>query len=123
MTEIIKDDVAPGPIKRKTERAVTDKGNVPVLLLYDEDNDRTVMARGDISGGMKVIGMLYDSSTENGEYLTPGGATQGGLTKAFMNTDTLEDKVENIIEQLKILNLNIAHMTGLYLDREDIDKE
>ena len=33
-------------IWKRSERAVRDKGNVPVNLLYDEDNDATVMNRG-----------------------------------------------------------------------------
>jgi len=119
MTERILDDVAPGPKRRKTEKAVIDAGGTPVILAYDEVNDRTVMVRGDIKGGMKVMCMLYD-----GETYIPGGGTQaGGMNKAFVNTDSLEDKMEDVLEQLQILNLHMAHITDIWLDREDIDKE
>ena len=119
MTEIIKTDIAPGPKRRKTEKAVIDAGGTPVLLAYDEVNDRTVMVRGDILGGMRVMGMLY----QDGTYVSHGGATQGGVNKAFTNTDNLEDKIENVVEQLKMLNIQMAHMTDIWLTKEDIDKE
>lgn len=121
MTERILDDVAPGPKRRKTERAIRDQAGNPVILCYDEENDRTVMVRGDIQGGMKVIGMLYDDRSDS---YTPGqGAEQGGVNKMFTNTDTLEDKMEDVLEQLQMMNMHLSHMTGIYLDREDIDKE
>ena len=119
MTEVILKDIAPGPKRRKTEKAVIDAGGTPVILAYDEVNDRTVMVRGDIKGGMKVIGMLYDGET----YIPSGGAGQGGMNKAFINTDALEDKMEDVLEQLQILNLHMASITDMWLDREDIDKE
>jgi hypothetical protein len=121
MTEIIKDDIAPGPKRRKTEKAVIDAGGTPVILAYDEVNDRTVMVRGDIAGGMKVIGMLYDPV--EGEYIPGHGAEQGGMNKAFINTDSLEEKVENVIEELRILNMHMSHITDIWLNREDMDKE
>lgn len=120
MTEKILTDIAPGPRNRKTERPVMNNG-VPVLLVYDEENDRTVMVRGDIQGGMKVIGMMYDGV--NDEYIAPSGSGQGGINKQFINTDTLEDKMEDVLEQLQILNLHMSHMTGIWLDREDVSKE
>lgn len=121
MTEKILTDIAPGPKRRKTERAVRDQAGNPVILCYDEENDRTVMVRGDIVGGMKVIGMLYDDTTDS--YKPGQGAEQGGINKSFINTDTLEDKMEDVLEQLQILNLHMSHMTEMSLDREDIDKE
>ena len=106
-------------MRRKTERAVIDRGGTPVILAYDEENDRTVMVRGDIIGGMRVIGMLYDGES----YIPSEGASQGGMNKAFINTDTLEDKMEDVLEQLQILNLHMQAITNISLDREDIDKE
>ena len=119
MTEKILTDIAPGPKRRKTEKAVIDAGGTPVILAYDEVNDRTVMVRGDISGGMRVMGMLY----QDGTYVPIGGTTQGGMNKSFINTDNLEDKMENVLEQLKILNLHMSSITDMWLDKEDIDKE
>ena len=119
MTEKILTDIAPGPKRRKTEKAVIDAGGTPVILAYDEVNDRTVMVRGDITGGMRVMGMLY----QDGTYVPIGGTTQGGMNKSFINTDNLEDKMENVIELLKMITIQMAHMTDVWLEREDIDKE
>ena len=41
-------------IRRKTEKAVRDRSGVPVQLLYNEDDDETIMARGTTSGGAIV---------------------------------------------------------------------
>lgn len=119
MTERILTDIAPGPKRRKTEKAVIDAGGTPVMLAYDEVNDRTVMVRGEIAGGMRVTGMLY-----NGEvYIAGGGTGQGGMNQAFVNTDKLEDKMEDVLEQMKILNLHMSSITDMWLDKEDIDTE
>ncbi len=42
-------------IRRKTEKAVRDRAGVPVTLLYDETNDKTIMARGDANGQQSVV--------------------------------------------------------------------
>jgi hypothetical protein len=121
MTEIIKTDIAPGPVRRKTEKAIKDQGGNPVILAYDEVNDRTVMVRGDISGGLRVIGMMYDPS--EGEYIPGQGATQGGVNKAFINTDHLEDLMSGVIEQLRILNVHMASMTDMDINKQDLGDE
>jgi hypothetical protein len=42
--------MANGPIRRKTEKAVRDRAGVPVGLLYDEKNDKTIMHRASATG-------------------------------------------------------------------------
>ena len=51
--------MADGPIRRKTEKAVRDRAGVPVGLLYDETNDKTIMARGTATGATETT--LYDA--------------------------------------------------------------
>jgi hypothetical protein len=46
--------MASGPIRRKTEKAVRDRAGVPVTLLYDETNDKTIMARSR-NGGEQFV--------------------------------------------------------------------
>jgi hypothetical protein len=50
---------APGPIRRKSEKAVRDRAGVPVGLLYDEINDKTIMQRGGEEGYAKVQTMEH----------------------------------------------------------------
>jgi len=47
--------MADGPIRRKSEKAVRDRAGVPVGLLYDEANDKTIMQRGDSTGSGSVV--------------------------------------------------------------------
>lgn len=67
------------------------------------------------------VNRINDLNT--GENIPQSGATAGGITKSFINTDSLEDKFENVIEQLKIMNLHLSHITDMWIDREDIDSE
>ena len=119
MTEIIKTDIAPGPKRRKTEKAVIDAGGTPVILAYDEVNDRTVMVRGDIQGGLRVTSMLY-----NGEVYVPStGATQGGVNKVFTNTDNLESLLESMLEQQRLMNYHLAYLSDMQINKDDLGDE
>ena len=56
--------MADGPIRRKTEKAVRDRAGVPVTLLYDETNDKTIMSRGNASGQQIVNVPTIDSAVD-----------------------------------------------------------
>lgn len=58
--------MANGPIRRKTEKAVRDRAGVPVGLLYDETNDKTIMQRANTDGAAKIAMYAYDEI--NGEW-------------------------------------------------------
>ena len=57
--------------RRKTETAVLDSRGRPVGLLYDETNDKTIMARGSTTGAtnVEVEGGTIDEVTQSNGYM------------------------------------------------------
>lgn len=110
-------DTTPKPNRRKTEKAVRDRAGVPVLLCYDEDNDKTIMIRASESGNMySVIGVI-DS---DGDTLNLSGATQNNNNSIFTNTDNTEGELEDLLAELRIMNIHLTSMTGMNITRDDL---
>jgi hypothetical protein len=115
--------MAGGPIRRKTEKAIRDRAGVPVLLFYDEDNDKTIMARASEDGELKIIGevdatiILKDA---DGNDLELTGEVQNNQNKLFVNSDSIEGKLDQLLTQLKIMNYHLSDMTDMQIDKHDI---
>jgi len=119
--------MADGPIRRKTEKAVRDRAGVPVMLLYDEENDKTIMARADADGQMYVVATISGTvdatlivKDGDGDDLELGGETQNNQNKLFVNSDSVEGKLDQLLSQLKIMNYHLSSMTDMQIDKHDI---
>ena len=121
--------MADGPIRRKTEKAVRDRAGVPVMLLYDEENDKTIMARADADGQIYVVATISGTvdvdatlivKDGDGDDLELGGETQNNQNKLFVNSDSIEGKLEQLLTQLKIMNYHLSDMTDMQIDKHDI---
>lgn len=107
-------------IRKVSERAVRDRAGVPVLLVYDEENDKTVMVRSTEDGSLySVIGVL-DS---DGETLQLTGTNQNNQNRVSTNTDDLESELMNILTQLRIMNIHLTAMTGMNITKDDLGDE
>ena len=82
--------MADGPIRRKSEKAVRDRAGVPVLLFYDEANDKTVMARSTSDGNLEVVETDGYWNQWRYAYDVNGNLEYKGLHKVFnaLTSDT-----------------------------------
>jgi hypothetical protein len=110
--------MADGPIRRKTEKAIRDRSGVPVLLFYDETNDKTIMARATDDGRMYTIVGVIDG---DGNTLSLSGETQNNQTKLAVNSDNVEELLESTLSELRIMNFHLSNITGMQVTREDLD--
>jgi hypothetical protein len=65
--------------RRKTETAILDSRGRPVQLLYDEDNDKTIMARGNALGAAYTVGTTKICTSNSTTVNLAGGATFTGV--------------------------------------------
>jgi len=119
--------MATGPIRRKTEKAIRDRAGVPVLLFYDETNDKTIMARANADGQMYVVATVSGEvdatlivKDGDGDDLELGGETQNNMNKLFVNSDNVEGKLGQLLTELKIMNYHLSSMTDMQIDKHDI---
>jgi len=119
--------MAPGPIRRKTEKAIRDRAGVPVTLLYDETNDKTIMARASSDGQLYIVGEISGEvdatlivKDQEGNELELSGETQNNQNKLFVNSDSVEGKLDQLLSQLKIMNYHLSSMTDMQIDKHDI---
>lgn len=107
----------PKPNRRKTEKAIRDRAGVPVLLCYDEENDKTIMIRATEDGNMySVIGIL----NSDGDTLQLSGETQNNQNSMFTNTDNTEGELETLLQELRIMNIHLTSMTGMNITKDDL---
>jgi hypothetical protein len=106
------------PIRRKTEKAVRDRAGVPVLLFYDEENDKTIMARASADGHQYTIVGVLDG---NGNMLSLSGEVQNNQNKLAVNSDDVEGSLKSILSELRIMNFHLSNITDMQVEREDID--
>jgi hypothetical protein len=109
--------MARGPIRRKSEKAIRDRGGVPVLLFYDEANDKTIMARATDDGKMYTVVGVLDG---DGNIVSPSAEKQNNQNKLFVNSDNVEGKLDQLLTQLKIMNYHLSNMTDMQIDKHDI---
>jgi len=119
--------MAGGPIRRKTEKAIRDRAGVPVTLLYDETNDKTIMARASSDGQLYIVGEISGEvdatlivKDQEGNELELSGETQNNQNKLFVNSDSVEGKLDQLLSQLKIMNYHLSSMTDMQIDKHDI---
>jgi hypothetical protein len=121
--------MADGPIRRKTEKAVRDRAGVPVTLLYDETNDKTIMARADSSGQIYVVatisgevetGLVKDEDGDN-TYLEI--EEQNNRNKLFVNSDDVVGELEDLLTELRIMNIHLSNMTDMQISKDDLGED
>ena len=109
--------MADGPIRRKSEKAVRDRAGVPVLLFYDEENDKTIMARASTGGeSYTLIGVLDGS----GDWKGLSGEAQNNQTKLFINDDNIVGKLNKLLDELKIMNYHLSNVTDMQITKDDL---
>lgn len=116
--------MAGGPIRRKTEKAIRDRAGVPVLLFYDETNDKTIMARADENGALTIIGevtALMTAYDKDGDQLVLDAVTQNNENQLAINDDGVEGSLKSILSELRIMNFHLSNITDMQVEREDID--
>jgi hypothetical protein len=109
--------MADGPIRRKSEKAVRDRAGVPVLLFYDETNDKTIMARATDDGKMYTIMGVLDG---NGDTLSLSGSSQNNQNRLAVDTENVEGTLESILSELRIMNFHLSNITDMQVTREDL---
>lgn len=116
--------MADGPIRRKTEKAVRDRAGVPVTLLYDETNDKTIMARADSSGQIYVVatitGTIKDIEGDDSYLETE---EQNNRNKLFVNSDDVVGELEDLLTELRIMNIHLSNMTDMQIGKDDLGED
>jgi hypothetical protein len=110
--------MAQGPIRRKTEKAIRDRAGVPVLLFYDEENDKTIMARGTADGSSYTILRVLDGG---GEEIPLNGETQNNNSQLMINSDDVIGELQSIGMQLRIMNFHLSNITDMQVEKEDLE--
>jgi hypothetical protein len=109
--------MADGPIRRKTEMAVRDRSGNPVSLLYDEVNDKTIMARGTADGSSYTILRVLDGG---GEEQPLSGEEQNNQNQLMINSDDVIGELQSIGMQLRIMNFHLSNITDMQVEKEDL---
>jgi hypothetical protein len=111
--------MANGPIRRTTEKAVRDRAGVPVLLFYDEENDKTIMARASEDGELHIMGTVT-LQDRDGDPVYTGSVQQNNQDQLYTNTDTTEGELEDLLSELRIMNVHLSGISGMHITKEDI---
>lgn len=106
-----------GPKWKHKEWSVRDRNDVPVLLLYDRENDYTIMASATENGELKVIGYLID---QDGDPLAPTGVTENNQNKMITSDAEVRDLLDSLHTELKIMNIHLSNVTDMQIDKDDI---
>ena len=115
--------MAGGPIRRKTEKAIQDRAGVPVLLFYDEINDKTIMARANADGHLQVVGEVtalmtaYDGS---GDQITLSAEEQNNQNQLMVNSDDVMGALKSLEDELRIMNFHLSIVTDTQIRKSDI---
>ena len=110
----------PKPVRRKTEKAIRDRAGVPVLLFYDEVNDKTIMARANADGSMYSIIGVIDG---DGDTLRLSGEEQNNKTHLYVNQDNIEGALGDLLNELRIMNIHLSNMTDMQINYDDVGED
>jgi hypothetical protein len=93
-------------------------------MLYDETNDKTIMARANTDGSLTIVGTIDGAVTVavdgDGTATTLHTAEQNNQNQLAVNTDNVEDQLNSIFKELRIMNFHLSNMTDMQISREDI---
>ena len=99
-----------------SENAYWDGNKVPVNLVYDAENNTIKMVRSNKNGELITIASVEN----NGSTINLSGATQNNQNQLYVNTDVLEDTLNSLLKEMKKINLQLAIMTDMVLQDEDM---
>ena len=109
--------MADGPIRRKTEKAVRDRAGVPVGLLYDETNDKTIMNRGTDEGAASTNVQSIEDCVEFDTNIQSAVELSVDPTQPIYNYGEI---LPQILSTLKKIEYHLSLMTDTNINEYDL---